>query len=267
MFVIIAAVSGCAVTGQHTGFLPESVGANPISLSYDAERPQIDIDDPAQATVIIYSHGTTRPQRQERCDRWWNRVPSALLNVESPRPFIYYLCSTATELGSREHAGRYVFARLGEVEAALDELLAAGVPSHRIFLAGHSAGGWVSLMAASAFPEKFNAAIAFAPAFAGRRSETSRFPWWRQRARPAQIARMVSAETLPALVFSYRGDPFNRPQDLTFLTEHFPESVELVAYGCPNHFKHLLHLYDCREVQTTDTLSRYLAKRLTSHKN
>jgi len=156
--------------------------------------------------------------------------------------------------------GNYVYERLREVETTLDELIALGVPPKNIFLAGHSAGGWTSLMAMRLFGEKFNAAIVFAPAFAGPRSEESRYPWWRRKARPRQIREMLEAPEIRALVFAYYGDPYEAPEELRFLTEHYAETVQIIAYACDIRNPHLAHLNDCREANTSETIAKYIDK-------
>ena len=35
-----------------------------------------------------------------------------------------------------------------------------------------------------------------------------------------------------ALIFAYEDDGFNRPKELNFLKEKYPDSVELVGYKC-----------------------------------
>ena len=63
----------------------------------------------------------------------------------------------------------------------------------------------------------FNSAIIFAPAFAGPRHETKKYPWWREEARPAHIKEITKAKFIDVLVFAYEDDDFNRPEELKFL--------------------------------------------------
>ena len=253
---------GCASPINRSGFYGESTSGAQASISPASTQPTIHVDDPADTTVVVYNHGTTRSDRAENCNRFWNRVPGSLLSLQSDGVLIYYLCSDVAEVPNRATAGRYVYRRLAEIERTVDALLAAGVSPSRVFLAGHSAGGWASLMAAAVFPDKFNGVIAFAPAFAGKRSNATRFPHWRQVVRPRLIKHMLSAPTLPALVFAYRRDPYNRPEDLAFLAETYPDSVRFVAYGCENALSHLLHLYDCRESETSAAIADFIADRV-----
>jgi pimeloyl-ACP methyl ester carboxylesterase len=191
-----------------------------MARSYSGARPPIRISEPRDKIVIVYNHGTRRPQLIEDCDASWNQVPLSLLAIQSEKVLISYLCSRAWESNSTwGSAGQHIYGRLKEVEATLDELIAVGVPPKNIFLAGHSAGGWTSLMAMRHFGRKFNAAIVFAPAFAGRRSEESRYPWWRQEARPRQIREMLETQEMR---------PWSSPITTT------PMSARKISNSCPS---------------------------------
>jgi pimeloyl-ACP methyl ester carboxylesterase len=250
-------------TGSHvTGFWGDT-GASPKSGAYDGTMPPLQIDSPATATVIIYIHGTTRPQRRENCEKSYNVPPKSLTTLASPtadgttaNSHIYFLCSTATDDGS---ARSYIFKRARELRTHLDLLTAAGVKPRNIFVAGHSAGGWTALMAMSDAGTRFNAAIVFAPACCGPRKEESRYPIWRQKIRPFQISRITATAHLRVLVFAYNDDPFNRPQDLGFLTAHDPAGATLVGYDCGHG--HATHRFDCRLADTKTMISTYIAAR------
>ena len=207
--------------------------------------------------VVIYNHGTRNPRKKERCDASYNQVPDSLKGLESNRLRIYYLCSNATEGAGPEHAGNQVYARMYEIEKTIDELIKLGVRPKHIFLAGHSKGAWASLMLMNQVNQKFNAAILFAPALANRRSEQTH-PWWRAEVRPRQIHQMLQAREIDALIFAYEEDQYNRPQDIEFLTEKYPMSVEIVAYRCDYEFTHNTHLHDCRQPQTSKMIAEYI---------
>ena len=230
---------------------------SPASFSYKKDRPVITISAAKRATVIVYQHGTRRPYSRENCEKRVNEIPASITALEAePGTYIWFLCSTATDDGAR---GSYIFKRVEETDAILDELLAAGVAPKNIFLVGHSAGGWASLMAAQASGDKFNAAIVFAPACCGSREEIKSFPLWRKKTRPAQVRQMLSAEELRALVFAYPDDPFNREEELQFLTAQFPASVELIAYDCEQG--HITHLNDCQLTSTIERIRDFVAQR------
>lgn len=266
-FVCVVVFAGGAAAEGVSGFLPGTKGATPLQGTYQGATPPIAIADPKNKVVVIYSHGTRRPQHVEDCSKSANRVPRSLMDGLGARrdggALVYYLCSAATEQTTRTTAGEYIYKRMAEVERTLDQLAAAGIDPKRIFLAGHSAGGWTSLMMGRQAGKKFNAVVAFAPAFAGPRNETEKYPWWRKVARPKQIAEMTKPPRLEALVFAYEEDPFNRPEDLAFLTKRYPQSVRLVGYACPLvKRKHLTHVEDCREDRTAATIRDYVKRRL-----
>ena len=103
--------------------------------------------------------------------------------------------------------------------------------------------------------KKFNSAIVFAPAFAGPRSETNKYPHWRKVERPRQVKKMTSVKAIKALIFAYEDDGFNRPKDLNFLIEKYPDSVELIGYKCGNG--HGTMNNDCRLSKTKKIIKNY----------
>jgi pimeloyl-ACP methyl ester carboxylesterase len=210
--------------------------------------------------VIIYSHGTTRPQKVEDCNAPYNRVPPSLTVLETTGVArIIFLCSSAID-GPKQ--GSYIYKRADEIGKQVDALRAAGVPSHRIFLAGHSAGAWSSLMFMRSHADKVNAAILFAPACCGRRSEIDKYPVWLRQIQPAQIAQIVAGQAINALVFAYSDDAFNRPADLAFLTKAFPRSVTMVTESCGSGHNTLRS--DCMLSATSKAIKNYIADRLKS---
>jgi pimeloyl-ACP methyl ester carboxylesterase len=224
--------------------------------------PPIRLGNATAATVVVFSHGTVRPQIVENCGRWFNAVPESLLALEkSSGIHIYFLCSGATDGGIQ---GSFIFARAREIETTLDKLIAVGVSPRNIFLAGHSAGGWASLMMVKNAGHKFNAVIAFAPSCCGPRSEASIYPAWRGKVRPSQVRKILDVERIEALVFGYDDDRFNSPEDLRFLTEAFPVSVKLVGYYCGNG--HTTHLRDCQLTKTTRLIRNYIRDRQAAFK-
>lgn len=246
-----------------TGFLAGTQGATPISHGYTHNRPTIEIENADNTVVLIYNHGTARPQQQEDCEVPGNQVPSSLKQSSDDQVLNFYLCSSVIE-ERHEQTGEYIYKRLAEVEGVVDELLAAGIQPSHIFLTGHSAGGWTSLMAASYFPDKFNGAVAFAPAFAGPRSEAEIYPRWRGEALPRQIEDMLTAYERHALVFAYYDDAFERPEDLEFLVNAYAHSIRMVAYECPNANGHLTHLQDCREEETVAAIEDFISDRVSA---
>ena len=253
----LVAVSHQARGSDYTGFISKRPGVEPVARSYWGSAPPIRIAGAARKTVVVYSHGTTRPQRREDCSKWYNRVPKTLRALEDDGDtHIYYLCSRATDGGE---GGSYIFKRAAEIERVLDRLIDIGVEPRNIFLAGHSAGAWSSLMLMGEVGDKFNAAIAFAPACCGPRHEIAIYPVWRKRIRPAHVERMIDVREFAALVFAYTNDRFNRPRELRFLTDAFPRGVRMVTRSC--RAGHGSHLKDCRADETAARIRQYVRHR------
>ena len=246
------------VSANFTGFIEDTKNLKPISQSYSGVVPKILIDDPDNAIIIIYSHGNGNVRYKEDCSLWWNAVPDSLLSIESKKNVhIYYLCSSALDTFP---PGSWIYDRVEEINKVLDELLLIGVKSKNIFLSGHSAGGWASLMAMNMVGKKFNAGIIFAPACCGPRSEILKFPSWRRQIRPAYIKKMINTTSIEALIFSYKDDPYNRPRDLLFLSNKFSGSIEVIGYSCGNG--HLTHIKDCKLENTKSIIWEYIQHRL-----
>ena len=198
------------------------------------------VDNPREKIILIYNHGSGEEWDKDNCypeklDYIWPKyggTPSILANLSGETilgkiVLVYAFCSNefrgnpdlpAPSPGVSKQEKRQK-AILGTVE----KFLALGVPPNQIFLTGYSAGGWAALTLAATAGEKFNAAIAFSPAFAGK---------WRSRSegweafRAVQIDRIKSPANLQALVFAHPNDSFETPESLVFLKEF--EGVEFI---------------------------------------
>ena len=249
-----------------SGFLDNADGVRPLrGVSYEMSVPKISLSSPLTATVIIFMHGTLDPRSRSSCGVWWNDAPATLKSLTNrENTHIYFLCSKATDPPGRDH-GSWIFKRVDEISAVLDQLIKAGVAPERIFLSGHSAGGWTSLMAMPMVDRKFNAAIVFAPAFAGPRAEASEYPIWRGEIRPKHVAKMTSFDQVRALVFAYDNDPYNRTAELKFLVDRYPDSVQIISSICNMSLPltgHMTHLKDCQAGATEKAIAEYLEARL-----
>ena len=226
----------------------------PISKTYKGRTPKISLINGADLKIIIWSHGTERPQKRENCLEL--SVPETLFALsENDNVYFYFLCSRATD---GDQLGSYIYKRKKEINKVLDQLISVGIKPKNIFLAGLSAGGWTSLMMMDQVGKKFNSAIVFAPAFAGPRSETGKYPEWRKVERPRQIKKMIKAKVIKALVFAYEDDPYNRPKELMFLKKKYPNSVEMVGYNCRKG--HNTSYNDCRFDKTKKIIKKYFEK-------
>ena len=233
--------------------LPNTNNLEPISQKYKSETPKINLDNGSDLTIIIYSHGTTRPQKKENCTKSYNQIPKSLkVLTKAENTYFYYLCSTAIDAGT---TGSYIYKRKKEINKILDQLIEKDINPQNIFLTGFSAGGWTSLMMMDEVEKKFNSAIVFAPAFAGPRSETNKYPHWRKVERPRQVKKMTEVKALKALIFAYEDDAFNRPKELNFLKEKYPNTVELVGYKCGKG--HNTAHNDCKLSKTKKIIKNY----------
>lgn len=232
----------------------------PDSDPSDTDRTDTNrTEDLRRTVVLIFNHGTNRPQFRHVCRRERDIPRIVSMVARNTRWRIHYLCSTATD---GEQQGSYTYKRAKEIERVVDAYRARGVPASRIFLVGHSAGAWSSLIAARQFGHKFNAVIAFAPAFAGPRHEVAQFPWWRNQIRPRQVDDILRAGRMPALVFAYPDDAFNRPRELAFLSRL--QGVRVVTFDrCPQR-DHGTTYSECFARMAAPEVERYIRTRLAA---
>jgi len=247
----LALLAGCSTMGSNTKNSIHS-GVGSVNFNVPAD----------QQIVIIYNHGIQYPQQREPCYMWYNKPPDSLKAQISNKVLVYSLCSTSVESPSPTSAGKQVYLRKKEINFAIDAFLARGIKPKHIFLAGHSNGAWTSLMMMRDVNKRFNGAIAYAPAFAGKRSDIVFAPWWRNIARPRQIKDMLGASRMDALVFAYERDAYNRPQDLMFLSENYPyqgnHGVSFVSYDCKNKSAHQTFRNDCYLARTKQQIGEFI---------
>jgi hypothetical protein len=234
---------------------PRFVAVAGLVLALAAALPAAAQEAARPPIVIVFSHGTVRPQVPHRCSAERDVPPVFAALAAQPGWRIDYLCSLATD---GDEPASYTYKRAREIEARVATHRAAGVPARRIFLAGWSAGAWSSLLVARRGVAEFNAVVALAPAFAGPRSEIPVYPRWWNEHRPRQIADLAAAPRIDALVFAHDDDAFDRPEDLRFLA-----AIPGVS---------LIDLSDCRAGHGTaysacfgeragDTIRRYIRRR------
>lgn len=256
LVMLLAAAAAPAEQGRppaapHVG--PGAPAAEPPGTA-----PIVRPADPAKAVILIFNHGTYRPQYRHSCNEGQD-VPGVVRDLAAARHWtIYYLCSAAIDGGE---AGSYTYKRADEILAAVAAWRAQGVPARRIFLFGQSAGAWSSLMAARKDHSGFNAIVAFAPAFAGPRSEAVQYPKWLGVLQPQQIAYLRQAKRIDALIFAYNDDSFNRPADIAAL-EKIP-GVSILAFdACARG--HGTAYSDCFRAGAKVEIDDYIQRRLAA---
>lgn len=256
--------------------------AQPLPEHYGkADLPPL--SDPANTVVILFSHGSGQEFINDPCEmQKYNAafgVPAivhALYGSEiAGRKVVVDGYCTPTRRGyynaGSQSGDPKVLLRSRDIEARAQSLIAAGVPGRQIFLVGHSAGGWASLMAKARNPAIANSVIAFAPAFAGQRA--TRQPGW-QWLHDHYAAQLRKAERLDAMVFAIENDAFETPDTLSFLDaipgiERFSLSdTKLGAVMCDSQTSsHALVRNVCFTQTQGPLLKSYIEKRLAGAAN
>jgi len=211
---------------------------------------------PDKSVVLIFNHGTNRPQFRHPCDE--NRdVPGVVRDVATVHGWLVHaFCSAAVD--GNEPAS-YTYKRADEILALVAAYRAKGVPASNIFLLGQSAGAWSSLMAARKDHSGFNAVIGFAPAFAGTRAEEAQYPRWRGEYRVKQIAYLREARRIEALIVGYYDDTYDRPEDLKPL-ESIP-GIRILAFDAC-HAGHGTAYSECFRAGARVEIEDYIRQRL-----
>jgi len=194
---------------------------------------------PRQTVVLIYTHGSVGefepdPCRLERLDVPFG-MPSAIAALDGRRLWgkvlrIDGFC-TPSKVGQFDTAsGRPRRLKVELRKEDLRERVLAyreqGVPARQIFLAGHSAGAWAALMLEAEDPTLFNAVVAIAPAFAGRRQDQDAL-WL--RVRQNEFDQLLTAPMLDGLVFAFEGDAYESPATLQLLASRWDLAFIAVA--------------------------------------
>ncbi|HZH28675.1 MAG TPA: alpha/beta hydrolase [Azospirillaceae bacterium] len=233
--------------------------------------------DPDRSIVLIFNHGSVSEFSPDPCQpdlaRPLSTTPEMMLDLAGsrvgPYTLVVYAYCTPSKLGDYRYTSGTgelkVERRTREIAALTARFRAQGVPAERIFLSGQSAGGWASLLLARRQPHAFNAAIAFAPAFAGE---------WRKRPAAWQsqhdrlFAEIAGGAPLPSLVFAFEGDTYNTPDALAPLTA--VPGVDLRALpgdaiggiSCQPYFPHVNAHLDCFRRTQAGEILRFIAARV-----
>ena len=240
---------------------------SPLSNGYIFPRPDITIPDAENATVIVYMHGTNNSYMPENCSIYYNKPPSSIMALtQIPNTHIYNVCAKSTD-GFIDGTplfptdGQWIHRRVDLLEKTLNQMINAGVNPSRLFLAGHSAGGWASLTAAKLQGEKFNSIIAFSPACCGSRKRAKKNPYWRTTVRNSLVNTIIRTDSINALIFAYTDDSHNRPQELNFLNPY--AGIKIIPQFCDQ--SHITYRNDCNEIKTIAIMKNYIKTRITEY--
>jgi|JI10StandDraft_1071094.scaffolds.fasta_scaffold181431_2 hypothetical protein len=205
-----------------------------------------------QSILIIYNHGSISDDLPEMHCNFLNRLISfrTLLQVpiEGARVWIYVKCTNniAGDLENPEErdfpesylcvlekrktcfAKKYKeYKRREEILRTVLEFQAQGFSAKRIFLMGHSCGGWQSMILASQYPELIAGAIAIDPGCYGTTKWQATRPNY-SRLRRIEIQLMRQASNWDGLVFTNADSPCCNPATLDWLA-NMPRITRLVT--------------------------------------
>lgn len=230
--IAILAISACA--SDRSGFVdrhPATAGSENGARLYNTPITQtsikpeeskfgaVNLNDPANTVLLIYNHGSRQEFYPDRCDPP-SDIPQVVRNLSGhrlagKRMLVYAFC-TPSKVGEYRHQSRTgepkVAKRARDIENLVARFADAGLPSQNIFLVGHSAGAWASLLVSRRGNVNINAVIGFAPAFAGPKATRSS-GWWDLHRK--QSAFLRASPRLDALVFAFDGDPFSDVPELS----------------------------------------------------
>lgn len=217
VLAILCLISGAMTPWAAAQVLPAHYG--------QSELPPL--DNPGKTILLLFSHGSEPEFFNDPCEmQKYNAaygVPAIVHNlygqtIGDMKIVVDGYC-TPTRRGyydrNTQSGDAKVLLRSRDIEVRAKNFIAAGVPAKQIFLVGHSAGGWASLMLKARTPELANSVIAFAPAFAGRRG--SRYPGW-QALHEKYVGELQKVTRLDAMVFAIENDAFEAPEHLKFLS-------------------------------------------------
>lgn len=232
------------------------------------------IDIKPDTKVFIYLSGSTPEDVPDPCypeaSNHGYGVPSMLkqatATLSKTEQVLLMAYCTPSKLGDYHadnlHGEPKILKRTNDILGLLAAFQDRDVNPNQIYLVGHSAGGWAALMAKQRAPEASKAAIALAPAFAGKTLMRST-EWVNLRARLAQD--LAGSQRLEAYVLAFENDEFESTQTLSFLRKvkgvrfESMQIDQLRAYKCPHRPTHYLVHHDC-VAPYADHIVRYVKR-------
>jgi pimeloyl-ACP methyl ester carboxylesterase len=262
--VIMLFLAGCAGPSQF------------ISHAFPGKVPDgINLQDPDKRILLIFNHGSEQERSWDICRPTSWTVPEVIQELSGQKVngrdiVVYNFCSTSPgEYDAKTRSGEpKVLKRAQGIEAVVRAFEEEGVPPRQVFLVGHSAGGWASLLVARRHYVKFNAVIAFGPAFAGTRADRS--PGW-QALRQRLASMIAEADHINGLVYAYANDPYESAADLAFLgridgVHLIPIDARFDGAGgrCPGPYGHRTAFRSCFARSQEQIILGYIRSQLAA---
>ncbi|MFK7942251.1 MAG: hypothetical protein AB8B85_04955 [Paracoccaceae bacterium] len=242
---------------MNSGFVNDHPDVGPWTWLWSS-RMSLRIDHPEDTNIVIWNHHTEAMAAAPSClGRAYFPPPSIMALEALGRTRVYYLCTR-----SSQERGKPFFAeqRRDEILALVNGLRDLGVPAGRIFLAGQSGGSCSSLFALGAAPKSMNAGILFAPACHGQGEGALRQLGRLDKLAQKVEADIVAAEQVRALLIGFDNDAWNRPEDLDFLAQRWPEEVRVFSPHCGAN--HSGAFYGCGVEKVANAVRAYFLEQL-----
>lgn len=216
-----------------------------------------------QSIYILYTSGADSNERAPYCAS--GIIPPIFTNLAGTKiagrtVVIHAYCSQAT--GDLSLGQSMAEARVPDLENVIDIYLRQGVSPDQIFVAGHSMGGWAAVLVGARKKAQIGGVIAFAPAN-GIWEKRLRGPnHW--AAYDRQKAALWNVDDLTALVYTFKGDPYNSPEDLEFMkrisrVQYIPLDVN--EMGCPFQDPHRTSNSGCFMKAETERILAFIEGR------
>lgn len=240
-----------------SGFVNDWPDVGPRTYFWSRYLP-LRVDDPENTNIVIWNHHTEAQQGAPSCLGSHYFPPPSIMALERiGKTRVYYLCTRSTQEAEKPF---YAIQRREEILTLAARFRDLGVPAHRIFLSGQSGGSCSSLLALAEEPDAVNAGILFAPACYGPEEGLKRNVGMAPELQQAIESMMTDAEEITALLVAFTKDRWNKPSQLSFLTESHPDSIELFSPGCGADHGGAFHGCGLEDVEKA--VREYFLKRL-----
>ena len=218
------------------------------------------ISNKENTILIIFNHGSEGDQKIDKCLKGWAKPPPAILNLHDQKiknfeVKVYRLCSgvrgwTQAEQDkmwkAHEKSGKLDLKLTDKegtpliqkqkqlrkqkiIKEKIDRFIGQGFKN--IVLAGHSSGGWQSMILQSKLYDQVKGVIAFHPGGGGTIKNRKDWPWWQDQ-RKYHIS-LMNLSTLNALIVIHDKDTYNAPEDYSFLSNlNSVKFVNLTVSDC-----------------------------------